>query len=123
MRESRPYGSVRGAPSNGRPYRDPACEAVIQSPPTVPRAQNGHFRIALTGSQIANSPTGLENHPPLTPDCGSAGGKARSSDWITSSYEAVIQSRPRFFILLRHFMDSTVAVFGILSARSREDSR
>jgi hypothetical protein len=24
MRESRTYGSVRGAPSNGRPYRDPA---------------------------------------------------------------------------------------------------
>lgn len=23
MRESRTYGSVRGAPSNGRPYRDP----------------------------------------------------------------------------------------------------
>jgi hypothetical protein len=24
MRESRTYGSVRGAPSDGRPYRDPA---------------------------------------------------------------------------------------------------
>ena len=25
VRESRSHGSVRGAPSNGRPYRDPAC--------------------------------------------------------------------------------------------------
>jgi hypothetical protein len=29
MRESRPYGSVRGAPSNGYPYRDPWIEAFI----------------------------------------------------------------------------------------------
>ena len=28
MRESRTYGSVRGAPSNGRPYRDPACAGM-----------------------------------------------------------------------------------------------
>jgi hypothetical protein len=26
MRESRMYGSVRGAPSNGRPYRDPISD-------------------------------------------------------------------------------------------------
>jgi hypothetical protein len=26
MRECRPYGSVRGAPSNGRPYRDQGCQ-------------------------------------------------------------------------------------------------
>jgi hypothetical protein len=31
MRESRPYGSVRGAPSNGCPYRDP------ESPSTMTR--------------------------------------------------------------------------------------
>ena len=29
MREFRPYGSVRGAPSNGRPYRDWTIEAVV----------------------------------------------------------------------------------------------
>src|SRR5271169_357355 len=31
MRESRTYGSVRGAPSNGRPYRDRVkpCEAAL----------------------------------------------------------------------------------------------
>ena len=28
MREIRTYGSVRGAPSNGRPYRDPRPGAV-----------------------------------------------------------------------------------------------
>jgi hypothetical protein len=29
MRESCTYGSVRGAPSNGRPYRDPLVHRVI----------------------------------------------------------------------------------------------
>jgi len=29
MRESRTYGSVRGALSNERPYRDKACDAVL----------------------------------------------------------------------------------------------
>lgn len=28
MRETRPYGSVRGAASDGRPYRDSSCEVV-----------------------------------------------------------------------------------------------
>ena len=30
MRESRTYGSVRGAPSNGRPYRDPPPRSAAQ---------------------------------------------------------------------------------------------
>jgi len=29
MRESRTSGSVRGAPSNGRPYRDPESPAAV----------------------------------------------------------------------------------------------
>jgi hypothetical protein len=29
MRETRTYGSVRGASSNGRPYRDPAAQFVF----------------------------------------------------------------------------------------------
>jgi putative PIN family toxin of toxin-antitoxin system len=33
MREFRPYGSVRGAPSNGRPYRD--SEATMAELPDV----------------------------------------------------------------------------------------
>jgi hypothetical protein len=28
MREFRTYGSVRGAPSNGRPYRDPYMDTA-----------------------------------------------------------------------------------------------
>jgi len=40
MREIRTYGSVRGAPSDGRPYRDPGGQLVssgrtAQSPPTL----------------------------------------------------------------------------------------
>ena len=30
MRESRTYGSVRGAPSNGRPYRNPPLAAFFR---------------------------------------------------------------------------------------------
>src|SRR5208282_759730 len=43
MRESRTYGSVRGAPSNGRPYRDPACaghdagESILSTVGITPR--------------------------------------------------------------------------------------
>ena len=33
MRESRPYGSVRGALSNERPYRNPECRSVTGMPP------------------------------------------------------------------------------------------
>ena len=33
MRESRPYGSVRGAPSNGRPYREHNRPRVVVREP------------------------------------------------------------------------------------------
>ena len=35
MRESRTYGSVRGALSNERPYRDPLAKPINQSTPPV----------------------------------------------------------------------------------------
>ena len=47
MRESRTYGSVRGAPSDGRPYRDPAFEAVIQSAPPAFFVPHRSLRIPL----------------------------------------------------------------------------
>jgi hypothetical protein len=34
MRESRTYGSVRGAPSNGRPYRVKPSRCAQREPPT-----------------------------------------------------------------------------------------
>src|SRR5271166_1770346 len=50
MRESRTYGSVRGAPSNGRPYRDPA--GVLQR------------------SEWANLPPGSSPSTPSRSHCG-----------------------------------------------------
>jgi len=41
MPESGTYGSVRGAPSNGRPYRDqrdPGASTTVQSGPKAPTA-------------------------------------------------------------------------------------
>ena len=31
MRETRPYGSVRGAPGNGRPYRDSRMQIALRA--------------------------------------------------------------------------------------------
>jgi hypothetical protein len=50
MRESRTYGSVRGALSNERPYRDRPCTV-----PTV-RAGRVSFRIVLVGTS-SGAPT------------------------------------------------------------------
>jgi hypothetical protein len=48
MRESRLYGSVRGALSNGRPYR------VVRRPSLLPdkRTKNGKIRAASIGCRM-----------------------------------------------------------------------
>ena len=53
MREFRTYGSVRGAPSNGRPYRNPRPSAAIQ-----PFAESGPSMALLLSrnhSQVVES--------------------------------------------------------------------
>jgi hypothetical protein len=53
MRESRKYGSVRGALSNGRPYRDRGAKLVrssckVRKIPLLPRTALPH-RLRATG--------------------------------------------------------------------------
>jgi hypothetical protein len=55
MRESGTYGSVRGAPSNGRPYRNaPAVAAIDHLLPTVSQT------LAITSHKLNQEPK-----PPL----------------------------------------------------------
>ena len=45
MRESRTYGSVRGALSNERPYRDPFAKPIVQEAPRwVSQGLNPSYR-------------------------------------------------------------------------------
>ena len=47
MRESRTYGSVRGAPSNGRPYRDRACAV-----PAIKGLRRARFVPVFAGDKL-----------------------------------------------------------------------
>ena len=49
MRESRTYGSVRGALSNGRPYRDRALTAGETGPGFPLRFKPGYASTAIAG--------------------------------------------------------------------------
>src|SRR6202034_3168518 len=55
MREFRTYGSVRGAPSNGRPYRDPKGRAEANgqhSEDLEQQAKPGGFRVLNNGARL-----------------------------------------------------------------------
>jgi hypothetical protein len=49
MRESRTYGSVRGALSNERPYRDPILVKMWFSPAVPPRLKRGERVVTIVG--------------------------------------------------------------------------
>jgi len=50
MPESGPFGSVRGVPGNGHPYRDPRPQAVI-------RGQRGNFRKRSSAADLRRQKT------------------------------------------------------------------
>ncbi len=56
MRESRSYGSVRGAPGNGRPYRDHSADALTAA---VLWARSPALILALQRGYSPNSGTRL----------------------------------------------------------------